>query len=167
MEGKISTISGICLNLGKSLVLLVTIQVVRSRTALVQCRPSIPVSISVCAAGAALLTIFCIGLFSTRYSLFMFTMVDATDRTDVPFGGAFQPTTTALIAPLPMLGWMVITTVVFCKMKGYLRKAAETEGEDGDEVVRQKKKALASIEMAAAPVSKTQTSAYAVEAAAP
>ena len=52
-------------------------------------------------------------------------------------------------------------------MKGYLRKAAETEGEDGDEVVRQKKKALASIEMAAAPVSKTQTSAYAVEAAAP
>ena len=141
--------------------------IVRSRTALVQCRPSIPVSIRVCAAGAALLTIFCIGLFSTRYSLFMFTMVVATNRTDVPFGGAFQPTTTALIAPLPMLGWMVITTVVFCKMKGYLRKAAETEGEDGDEVVRQKKKALASIEMAAAPVSKTQTSAYAVEAAAP
>ena len=74
--------------------------IARSRTALVQCRPSIPLAIRVCAAGAALLTIFCIGLFSTRYSVTLFAHAGLSPNTtgaetQDPFDGEYVPTSAA------------------------------------------------------------------------
>ena len=85
-------------------------------------------AIRVCAAGAALLTIFCIGLFSTRYSVTLFAHAGLSPNTtgaetQDPFDGEYVPTSAALIAPLPMVGWMIITTIVFSKMGRYLRAA--------------------------------------------
>ena len=115
--------------------------IARSRTALVQCRPSIPLAIRVCAAGAALLTIFCIGLFSTRYSVTLFAHAGLSPNTtgaetQDPFDGEYVPTSAALIAPLPMVGWMIITTIVFSKMGRYLRAALGQPPADFDRGTR-------------------------------
>ena len=143
--------------------------IVRSRAALIQCRESIPISIRICAAGAAILTIFCIGLFSTRYSLILFEKVENHLNKTVaevadPFSGEFLPTSVSLIAPLPMLGWMIITTVVFCKMKTYLRMARRNTAagriaeEDGAEPTQE----MATLSTSAL-VKNTSSSSYAVE----
>jgi hypothetical protein len=106
--------------------------IVPSRSALIQCRPSIPVSIRVCAMGAALLTIFCIGLFSTRQSLVLMTPPTANDpnfhnmTTKEKWKGVPSFTTAGVITPLPMLGWMIIQAVIFCNMRKYLSMPERT-----------------------------------------
>ena len=97
--------------------------IARSRTALVQCRPQSRSRSAFALAGAALLTIFCIGLFSTRYSVTLFAHAGLSPNTtgaeaQDPFDGEYVPTSAALIAPLPMVGWMIITTIAFSKMEG-------------------------------------------------
>jgi hypothetical protein len=110
--------------------------IVPSRSALIQCRPSIPVSIRVCAMGAAMLTIFCIGLFSTRQSLVLMTppteSANSADfynmTTKEKWKGIPTFTTAGAIAPLPMLGWMIIQAVIFCNMRKYLHVLKRTQG---------------------------------------
>jgi hypothetical protein len=101
--------------------------IVPSRAALIQCRSSIPKSIRVTAMGAALLTIFCIGAWSVRFSLVLFefpTYANGTRKENFNVGPDMV-TVAGLITPLPMFGWMIIQAVLFCNMRYYLNVLQE------------------------------------------
>lgn len=119
-----------------------------SRTALIQCRSTIPMSVRACAAGAAILTIFCIGLFSTRYSLVLFGPATGVGNT-TSFEYGMEVRAAGLVSPLPMLGWMVITAVVFCNMSKYL-KLRDRRVQQELSVSTRRKRSTSGIEMVTA-----------------
>ncbi len=129
--------------------------IVPSRTALIQCRGSIPISIRACAAGAALLTIFCIGLFSTRHSL---RLVNVLNWDELNAGNSSDPqvefTVAGQASGIPMFGWMIIQAVIFCKMPKYLRFRRHRLEKAGG---------MKAVEMTAADAEAGTTSAYVKE----
>lgn len=112
--------------------------IVTSRAALIQCRPSIPKSIRIMAMGAALLTVFCIGMWSVRFSLVLFDFPSYENGTKKTIDFKFdkmlelvQPTAAGLVTLLPMLGWMIIQAVLFCNMRSYLNVLQELRRSSG------------------------------------
>ena len=126
--------------------------IVPSRAALIQCRSSIPMSIRITAMAAALLTVFCIGVWSIRFSLVLFNIPsypNGTLKEKFDFGPDMV-TTAGLVTPLPMLGWMIIQAVLFCNMRFYLdglKRSKQNLADDADGVESNEGKNMEKTEM--------------------
>ena len=104
--------------------------IVTSRTALIQCRPSIPMSIRLCAAIGGILTVYSIALFSTRFSIKLFIPSETfkkSNRTDPTGFNDFEITPALPLSLLPVFLWMIINTVIFCNMQTYLKLLAKRD----------------------------------------
>ena len=104
--------------------------IVTSRTALIQCRPSIPMSIRLCAAVGGILTVYSIALFSTRFSLKLFIPSEAfknSNRTDPTGFNDFDITPALPLSLLPVFLWMIVNTIIFCNMQKYLKLLAKRD----------------------------------------
>ena len=104
--------------------------IVTSRTALIQCRPSIPMSIRLCAAVGGILTVYSIALFSTRFSLKLFIPSETfknSNRTDPTGFNDFDITPALPLSLLPVFLWMIVNTIIFCNMQKYLKLLAKRD----------------------------------------